>query len=237
LKEVLDTFVGGMRNTFGGNLVGIFLYGSAASGDFHDKFSDLNILCVLSDISVEILKRAEKTVTWFVKLGNPPPMFFTQEEVENSHDVFPIEFLDIQANHRLLFGQDIFNGLDIVRENHRLELEHELRTKFLGLRQSFITVSRDTRAVRDLIFRSVSSFITLFRHTLILMGESVPVQKRDIIKLFCARSNLDESLFLRLLELREQGGQMSDSEVEPAFQRYFEEIEKLIRLVNQLPKV
>jgi hypothetical protein len=225
-----------MKSTYGDNLVALFLYGSAASGEFHEKFSDLNILCVLREISVELLKKAEKTVTWFVKKGNPPPLFFTLEEIEQSHDVFPIEFLDMQANHRILFGMDIFEELEIERGNHRLELEHEVRTKLIGLRQSFLIVSHDAKAVEGFMLRSLSAFVTLFRHILILMGESVPVPKRDIIQLFCAKAKMDEALFLRLLKTREEGRLITAAQVEPLFQRYYEEIGKLTKLVDQLPK-
>ena len=235
MERVLNTLVSEMKRTYGDNLMALFLYGSAASGDFHEKFSDLNILCVLREISVELLKKAEKTVTWFVKRGNPPPLFFTLEEIEQSHDVFPIEFLDIQTNHRLLCGTDIFENLEIERGNHRLELEHELRTKLIGLRQSFLTVSHDAKAVEDLMLRSLSAFVTLFRHILILMGESVPIGKRDIIRLFCTKWHGDESLFLSLLKTREEGLTLTVAEVGPIFQRYYEEIEKLIKLVDRLP--
>jgi hypothetical protein len=236
VEKTLNLLTTELKGAYGENLVSLFLYGSAASGDFHEKFSDLNILCVLREMSTELLKKAEKTITWFVKKGNPPPLFFTLHEIESSNDVFPIEFLDMQASHRVLFGPDILKDLQVDRENHRLELEHELRSKFIGLRQSFLSVSQDPKAVGNLILRSLSAVITLFRHTLMLMGETVPVQKRDIIKRFCSRSNLDESLFLGLLTLREEGQVLAAAEAVTTFQRYCEEIAKMITLVDQLPK-
>ena len=36
LERVLNRLVAEMKNTYGDNLVALFLYGSAASGDFHD---------------------------------------------------------------------------------------------------------------------------------------------------------------------------------------------------------
>ena len=92
------------------------------------------------------------------------------------------------------------------------------------------------KAVSNLILRSLSAVITLFRHTLMLMGETVPVQKRDIIKRFCTRSKLDESLFLSLLKLREEGRELAAAEAVSTFQRYFGEIAKMVTLVDQLPK-
>jgi len=236
VEKTLNLLTSELKSAYGENLVALVLYGSAASGDFHEKFSDLNILCVLREISTELLKKAEKTITWFVKEGNPPPLFFTLDEIENSNDVFPIEFLDMQASHRLLSGRDVLKDLHVERENHRLELEHELRSKFIGLRQSFLSVSHDPKAVGSLILRSLSAVITLFRHTLMLMGETVPVQKRDIITRFCSRTKLDESLFLGLLKLREEGRELPTAEAVPTFQQYFEQIAKMITLVDQLPK-
>jgi predicted nucleotidyltransferase len=236
VEKTLNRLTVELKNAYGENLVALFLYGSAVSGDFHEKFSDLNILCVLRDMSADLLKKAENTITWFVRKGNPPPMFFTEYEIESSNDVFPIEFLDMQANHRVLFGPDILKDLRVALENHRLELEHELRSKFIGLRQNFLSVSRDPKAVGNLILRSLSAVITLFRHTLILMGETVPVQKSDIISMFCTRAKLDESLFLELLKLREEGREVTATEALPTFKRYFEEIAKMIVLVDQLPK-
>jgi predicted nucleotidyltransferase len=236
VEKTLNRLVAELKGAYGGNLTALLLYGSAVSGDFHEKFSDLNILCVVQEISVEVLKKAEGTIAWFVKKGNPPPLFFTWEEIKNSHDVFPIEFLDMQANHRVLFGADILQGLQIERENHRLELEHELRSKFIGLRQGFLSASHDSKALGGLILRSLSSVVTLFRHALILMGETVSLQKRDIITRFCARSGLDASLFLSLLKLREEGQELPSGEALSTFEQYFEEIGKMVRLVDQLPK-
>jgi predicted nucleotidyltransferase len=235
VENILNRLTHEVSACYGENLVGLFLYGSAASGDFHEKFSDLNILCVLNRISLDFLKKSAKTVTWFVRKGNPPPMFLTQEELETAHDVFPIEFLDMQLNHRLLVGRDVLADLHIDRENHRLELEHELRTKYIGLRQTFLTVHQNPSALEDLIFRSLSSFVTLMRHVLLLAGEPAPLQKQDIIKAFCAKFDLDESFFIHLLQIRKKGGGLPASQVEATFQRYFEEIGKLIKLVDELP--
>ncbi len=236
MDKILNKLVDELKSSYGDELVACFLYGSAASGDFHERFSDLNILCVLTHLSVELLKKAEKSVTWFVRKGNPPPMFLTLEELREGNDVFPVEFLDMQVNHRLLFGQDVLSEIQINRRNHRLELEHELRTKFLGLRQTFLTVHHDIKALEDLMFRSLSSFVTLMRHTLMLTGQTAPLQKPEIIKAFCSHSGMDENLFLDLLKIRKQGGGIPASQVESTFHRYFDEIGKLIKIVDQLPE-
>jgi hypothetical protein len=236
MEETLRKLVDGLKDTYGDNLISVILYGSAASGEYRERSSDFNVLCVLKEISAPLLKLAGPAIQWFVRAGNAPPMFFTEEEIRNSHDVFPIEFLDMQVNHSVLAGRDIFAGLAVAKENHRLELEHELRTKYLGLRQRYTEACQHPRAVGELIFESLPAFITLFRHTLLLMGENVPVRKRDIIRLFCSRSGRDESLFLSLLDSKESGKALTAGESERLFPIYLQEITKVVSLVDELPR-
>ena len=47
----LDPLVEKLKQALGGDLVSVVLYGSAAVGDYHEKFSDFNVLCVLKQIT------------------------------------------------------------------------------------------------------------------------------------------------------------------------------------------
>lgn len=236
MEKVLTKLVSDLCESCGDNLIAVVLYGSSASGEFHQKYSDLNTLCVLKDLSPECVSKAGKAISGFVKQGHPPPLLFSRDEIENANDVFPVEFLDIQINHRVLFGESVFAGLQIGRENHRLEVEHELRSKLIGLRQNFLASSQDPKATEQLMLRSLSSVLTLFRHILLLQGEEVSIHKRDIVKAGSQKCGLDESVFLTLLEIREQQKKLNPAEVEALFANYWREIEKMIGVVDQLPR-
>jgi hypothetical protein len=235
MEKILTKLVSELRQNCGDNLLAVVLYGSSASGDFHNKYSDLNVLCVFKDLSANSVRKAGSAIAGFVKQGNPAPMLFSQDEVENGNDVFPIEFLDIQSNHRLLYGEDIFTSLKVGRENHRLEVEHELRSKLIGLRQNYLTASRDSKSTEQLMLRSLSSILTLFRHVLMLRGEEVSSHKRDIVQMASQKCGLDESVFLRLLDIRSQKKRLAQEEVEGLFASYWLEIEKMVKIVDQLP--
>jgi hypothetical protein len=86
-----------------------------------------------------------------------------------------------------------------------------------------------------LMLRSLSSVLTLFRHVLLLQGEEVSIHKRDIVKAGSKKCGLDESVFLTLLELRGQRKKLTPAEVQALFAGYWREIEKMIRVVDQLP--
>ena len=128
VKEDLETFVQRLQQAAGANLVALMLYGSAARDDFHEKYSDVNLLCVLRDIGGPALSRLVPVVHWWSKeVHHRPPLFVTAEELKTSADVFAIETLDLKANHQLLAGQDILSDLEVPMNLHRVQLEHELR--------------------------------------------------------------------------------------------------------------
>ena len=52
-----------LREAAGANLVTVILFGSAAAGDYHPEFSNLNLFCVVRDSSFAALQaRGDKVV-------------------------------------------------------------------------------------------------------------------------------------------------------------------------------
>src|SRR5215471_10135603 len=111
MDKVLTQLVDKLKKAFGNRLVSVVLYGSAASGDHHPKFSDFNILCVLSGITPRELADSEEIFRWWREQGSPSPLLLTEEEVSTSTDCFAIEFLDIKQQHQLLHGKDVVSAL------------------------------------------------------------------------------------------------------------------------------
>ena len=135
MDKVLDQLVERLRSAYKERLVSVVLYGSAADGDHHPKYSDFNILCVLSAITPRELGQSEEIFRWWREQGSPSPLLLTEHEVATSTDCFAIEFLDIQHQHRLLHGKDVVSGLTVDRSFYRAQVEHDLRAKLLRLRQ------------------------------------------------------------------------------------------------------
>src|ERR1035438_1626103 len=106
-EKLLAQLVEKLRKAYPESLVSVVLYGSAAAGDHHAQFSDLNILCILTQITPAELAAAESLFLWWRENGSPAPLLLTQHELLTSTDCFAIEFHDIQASHRILFGVDL----------------------------------------------------------------------------------------------------------------------------------
>src|SRR5258708_39091293 len=102
----------------------------------------------------------------------------TRDELERSTDVFTIELIDMQQHHRVLFGEDVLQGLQIPTYLHRVQVEYELREKVTLLRQQLLLAEDSNSPLWDLLLRSRPSFLTLFRHALIALGNTAPAGKR-----------------------------------------------------------
>jgi predicted nucleotidyltransferase len=232
-KQITD-FVNSLKQAAGANLECVALFGSAASGEFHADYSDINMLCVVRELSTSALAALAPTIIAWTRKKFPAPLIFSRAELEQSMDVFAIEMLDIRQRHRILYGEDIFTGMNVPMDRHRIQLEHELRTKLLTLRQSYVQAAGDDKRVRRLMLDSISAFSTLFRHTLIAMGEQPAIHKADNIRRLAERTGFDPGIFLKLLQVRQRAAKENEIDAASGFAEYLEGINKVIHAVDAL---
>ena len=235
MEVKLSDLVEKLQKAHQDSLVSVILYGSAASGDHHDKFSDLNVLCVVKQVTAAELEMAEPVMKWWRERGNPSPLLMSEEEVRTSTDCFPIEFHDMQEKRRVLFGRDVVESLEIDRSFYRAQVEHELRAKLLRLRQQAAGVLGDPKGLLQLMAESVSTFLVLARHALLLSGTTVDWKKRDVARKL-QEIRIDGEPFVSLLDLREQS--ISELQLDPRqlFERYLKSIEALVVFVDRIEK-
>ena len=233
-EKQIQELVERLKALAGENLNCVALFGSAVSREFHAGFSDINIICIFRELSGPTLARLSALMRWWTGKDFPAPLLFTRTELETSADVFAIELFDIRQRHRLLYGEDVFTNLHVPMDLHRVQVEHNLRTKLLTLRQMYAQFSDDEKRVRRLMLDSVSNFATLFRHTLIAMGEQAGEGKEENIQKLAARIHFDPAIFVRLLQVRAQKAKESDLDSQAGFAQYLEAIEKAIQAVDAL---
>lgn len=232
--DKINKFVNLLRQGAGSNLQSIILYGSAASGDFHSDFSNLNIFCILRDASFSSLAVLESATQWWHAQHQPPPLFMTQEELQRSTDVFTIEFMDMRLHHRVLYGEDVLEKLEIPMRFHRVQLEYELREKLLLLRQAVCVVANDERKSWDLLLRSLPSFLTLFRHSLMALGEHVPAHKIDVLQALSRRLGFNASAIETVISIREKKVERKGFRVTDIVAGYLLAVEQITAAVDKM---
>ncbi len=225
-----------LKKAYGERLVSVVLYGSAAAGDHHAKFSDYNVLCVLSQITPAELGKSEDIFRWWREQGNPSPLLLTEHEVATSTDCFAIEFKDMKAQHQLLYGKDVVTPLEIDNSFYRAQVEHDLRAKLLRLRQKASGMLSDQDLLRRLLADSISTFCVLFRHALHLAGADGALKKRDVVAQAGRAFGFDAGPFEKLLDLRE--GRIKPREFDPDVNlaAYLAGIGAVIDAVDRLEK-
>jgi predicted nucleotidyltransferase len=233
LDSICRQFTSDIQSLYG-KQVSILLYGSAAAEEYRAKKSDINLLVVLPDESMENLDAAQKLVQRWNR-RKILPLFMNRAYIESSLDSFPIEFLNMQSAYRVLTGEDVLASLRIQKKDLRLQCERELKGKLIQLRQGLVQSGGRKKRLERLITQSVVTFVAIFKGLLYLRGLSIPANKTDVILTACESfDEIERSLFETLLALRLGEIKKSKPELLALVKLYIHSIEKLCSAVDQI---
>jgi hypothetical protein len=222
VEAKLTEFVERAKAAAGNNLTAVVLYGSAVTGEFVAEHSDLNILCIIGQAGPREIERLHPLAEWWVGHANPAPVIFTMEELRQAADIFAIELLDMKQRHRMLVGQDFLQNFEVSLQLHRLQVERELRTGWLRLRQTVLLAPAKRKAQMGIMLASISAFCALFRHALIALGQPAPVTKREAVNAVATLTGGNPSAFVSILDLREGKRKEREIAADTALQTYVE---------------
>ena len=233
-EEIFQEFATDYKNIFGDNLIAIILYGSAASGDYVFKKSDINFLIILNKQGMKYLRRALPFIKKWKKKNVTTPLILTPEYIQSALDSFPIEFLTMKQNHRVIYGEDILAGIEIQPEHLRLQCEREMRGKLLYLREGYLNTNGKPAQLRRLISLSLPVFSSIFAALLYLKTEDVSGSKRDIFMRTAAVFELDSKVFETILELNNKKLKLKKEQFYDLMELYIEQITLLTEITDQL---
>jgi hypothetical protein len=229
LRELLDK----LSAAHGSNLKSIVLYGEAVEGEQLDDDAPKKVLVVLDEITSQTLRAGQDAAEWWRKEGNPLPVYFTSEEISDSTDVFPIEFIDMSRVRHVLYGQDPFDGLRIQTHNLRHQLEYELRGKLIRLRSLYLPASKNPNRLAGLMADSLNSFVTLFRHVLELRGSEAPAEKNAVLLKIAEDLKLDKKVFARISEYAVDEEVWLEAETNDTFDAYLKLLDQVVQEVDE----
>jgi predicted nucleotidyltransferase len=233
MEAKLTEFVNRLKAALHDDLKTVVLYGSAVTGEYRAGHSDLNVLCVVDRVDAELLEHAHSVAEWWMRQGNLAPLIFTVDELRRSADVFAIELLDMKLHHRILYGTDFLDGFEVPLQLHRLQVERELRTAWLRLRQAILAAPLSNKVHVDIMLKSVSPFCALFRHALLALGNDMPATKRDTVNAIASLTGANPTAFLTVLDLREGKRKQSEIDVEVSLNAYLELVEVVTNEVDR----
>jgi hypothetical protein len=153
--------------------------------------------------------------------------------LRNSADVFSIELLDMKARRRMLEGADFLADLEVPMTQHKLQVERELRTNVIRLRQSFLRYHGRRSELAELLIASGSSFGTLFRHALIALGQEAPNSAREAVDRLAKLLGLNAAPFHLVLDLREGKSASGEMNLEAIFGPYLDLVTRVAEEIDR----
>lgn len=230
--RILDNFVRRLKDIYKDGLVSVLLYGSAVSGEFAGKHSNINLLIVLRYAGLKELAKSYKILNP-VPSGGISCVFFTREELRGSADIFPIEFLDMKENYSVLAGEDVLKDLAVDTRNLRFQCEQELKSKLITVRQAYMR-TRDRARLEDLLFRSFTSSLHIMRSALRLKGKEPPYAKDAVITELEKEFGVNTKILSEILWAKNKGMRLSYAEAEALLSGFVGELESVADKVDGL---
>ena len=229
---LLDEFRADVEKVFGEELVSLTMYGSHAAED-PEAGNDVSVLIVVRELRREALLAYRAIAHRYARRGISAPPIFTESFLNESSDVFPLEFLGMVERRRVLFGKDVVAGLEITARNLRHQVEFELKGKLLSLRRMYMNTFGD-KEMLTVIRETAGSVVVVARGLLLLADRTAPHAKTEIL------DEMEKLFGVSLPALREaysarQGAKIPHARVEELFLGYMDEVEKLCSLANTHP--
>jgi hypothetical protein len=128
-----------LRELFGAHLFSLTIYGPSVVGVLPHRHQSVRSAVVFDTLDWQRMWQLSAEGPRLASLQLAAPLVFTPEWLQNSCDVFPLEFIEIQQLHVTLLGDDVFAPLVFAERDVRLQCERELKVASIALRQRLLS--------------------------------------------------------------------------------------------------
>jgi len=199
----LDDLINGLREKIGSDLVSVVIYGSKANFGLEKIKSNVDLMIVVNNPSLDTFRRIRPNILKWVKGKNRLPIIVGRQEFERTRDIFAIEYLDMQWNYQIAYGADVFENYYIKYNDLKNQCLRELKLMIMKFRNYYLVNLNNKSRIRKSLVSLISKLLVVFRMILRLQNIQPSVFKKDLIVQFDRIIKIDKTLFTRLVELKE----------------------------------
>ena len=232
ITRILEDFLNRLKDIYQEGLISAVLYGSAASGEFNATHSNVNLAIILRDTGLPALSKIAPIMNKG-KFSLLNAVFFTEDYIKNSADLFPVEFFDMKENHKILYGKDVFSDLNIDIKNLRFQCEQELKSKIINIKRAYLA-NMNSRDLDKLLMKFFTTSLHILRNISRLKSGQAVYKKEDILKKIAAEFNVDISNMKKILYAKNAGKRLSRKVAAEFFSSFVNDLEKISDLVDGL---
>jgi hypothetical protein len=228
IQKLLKSYVKDVVKTYGNELEGIILYGSAVRGEFLPGLSNLNVLLILSSYDLSVLKQYDSLHKRWSKEHVVVPLFLTTADLKSASTAFPLEYQDILDCHRLLWGHDPFVGLKVDSRYLAAEVVQGLRGNLFRLRQRLVEGRSTEEAITILLPLSITALLPVLRGLQRLLDRPVVAHGEPLLKDIESHLEVDLSGLRDALALKRGHISPGQKEIPRLMDRYLESLTRLV---------
>ncbi|MCH8055558.1 MAG: hypothetical protein IH857_05325 [Deltaproteobacteria bacterium] len=233
-EKRLSEFVKTVRDLLGDDLRSVILYGSAVRGEFDTRRSNLNLLVILNQVDYRHLALLASYTRKWRRQRIATPLVLSPHYVSTALDAYPLEFIDMQLDRRVLFGEDALKDINPPRQAIRRQCEQEARGKLLHLREILLETDLKPRWLRQTMVLSVQSFIRIGRHILLLQGEEPKHHSQEVIEALRRVTDLPLRGLEAAWKIKSGTIKPSRREIAGLFETYLNDAMALTRYIDEL---
>ncbi len=232
VHESLTRYVEQLQQSWSADFGALILFGSAARGDFIVGRSNINVLFVVKNMSVDLMQKAGQLHKQWGKHQIIAPLLMTEEDLVRSRIYFPLEFLQMTQSHVLLAGHDPFNEEHIDATRLAWQCEQELMANVLRIRQRLIEGEGRIEAIQALLLLSISAVLPSVRGLLYVLGHPANANDTATLEMLPDTLAFDSTVFLEILNIKKGLRSPGKHEWVKAFERYMQALELFMQRVQ-----
>jgi len=229
----LEELVSQLKLAYGDGLRSVVLFGSAVAGEHNAKSSDYNVLVIVDTLPLARLRAVAAVSKAWAEDGNPPPLTFTASEWKSSSDIFPMEYADILERHRILFGDPPFDGIRVAPSDLRLQVEQQTMGKLLQLRQATMGAGGDSRLQLEVLEKSLSTLMVIFRGVSRLVGQAPSQDYEELTRILAQRAGFSAEPFARVIRHVRGTEKIPRESAAGILEGYLAAMERLVAYLNE----
>ncbi|MCF6157552.1 MAG: hypothetical protein E3K32_03045 [wastewater metagenome] len=233
VKKIIEPFFLDILSHCKGDVVSLYITGSAVTRDFREKYSDINTVIIVKEIKVPLFDFISTLGKHYSKKRVCAPLILTPDYIHRSLQEFPLEFLEMKLVHQLVYGDNILQDVKLKKADIRLQCERELKGRLQNLCQGYIKAMGDKRILTDLFVGPVSGYFPVFHGILFLYDHKTLEAKSDVLCALEKYLSVDTSVFTRLLEIKSSNSHPSLDALKEIFKDLYHVIDDIARKVDE----
>jgi len=232
VKGRMEPFFHEILSSFEDQIKSIYIIGSAVTNDFDTKTSDVDSLIVLKEKNLDIFDFIAPIGKKYGKRKIRAPIIMTDEYIRSSLEVFPIQFLNMQAINALVYGDDVLNGIKIEKADLRLVCERELKGWIQNLSQAYIKSLGNDRIITGLFVSFLSSYIPIFRAILFLYDKEMPKERNAVLDECEKVLNIRMNVFRELITIKMGKYKPTHTDLKNDFQQMYNTLDAVANIID-----